>query len=76
MSSMLNIQDPIRNALRQLVSEKRIWAWDAIKLHHHGTTQWIVVLMHESGEYKPGRCPPPYTADEVNDLIGMLWTTS
>lgn len=69
----MNIQDPIRNALRQLVREKRIWAWDAMTMHHEGATRWIVVLMHESGEYKPGRCPEPYSTDDVNNFIGMMW---
>jgi hypothetical protein len=62
---MLGIQDPIRNALRELVREKRIWAWNA-RATPEGTDEWTVVLMS-------GRTPKPFSTDAVNKLIAMHW---
>jgi hypothetical protein len=63
---MIGVEDPIRNALRELVRQKSIFAWNAMERAEDGTTQWTVVLMG-------GRTPKPYTTDEVNKLIGMFW---
>jgi hypothetical protein len=61
---MLNVQDPIRNALRDLVRAKRIWAWNARETP--AETEWTVVLMD-------GRTPKPFSTDAVNKLIAMHW---
>jgi hypothetical protein len=61
---MLNVQDPIRCALRQLVTAKRIFAWNALELD--GEDRWTVVL-------NDGHCPKPYSTDGVNKLIGLFW---
>lgn len=57
------IQDPIRNALRELVREKRITGWSPRYDEITGETTWTVI---------PGR-GTPYTTDEVNSLIAMFW---
>jgi hypothetical protein len=62
---ILGIQDPIRNALRDLVREKRLRGWAPIKTGDE-ETRWTVVL-------PDGTTPPPYTTEGVNDLIGMFW---
>jgi hypothetical protein len=40
----LNVQDPIRNALRDLVRSRTIWAWNA-RERPNQTTEWTVVLV-------------------------------
>jgi hypothetical protein len=61
---MLGVQDPIRNALRDLVRNKAIHAWNA-RQQHDGTTEWTVVLME-------GRTVL-YDTDAINTLIAMFW---
>jgi hypothetical protein len=53
------VHDPIRDALRQLVREKRIDGWQQIT-----RDRWVVA--------GPG-WTAQYTTDEVNDLIAMFW---
>jgi hypothetical protein len=61
---MLGTQDPIRNALRDLVRQRRIWAWNA-RPTHHGTDEWTVVTTEHRATL--------YTTDAVNKLIAMHW---
>lgn len=60
---MLNVQDPIRCALRELVRAKRIWAWNARETP--GETEWTVVLNDGPALL--------YSSDAVNKLVGMHW---
>jgi hypothetical protein len=62
---MLGAQDPIRNALRDLVRTRRIWAWNA-RPTLHGTDEWTVVTNGHHAQL--------YTTDAVNKLIAMHWT--
>ena len=61
---MLGAQDPIRNALRDLVRSKSIFAWNARQCPD-GSTEWTV-----SWPDGPTRL---YDTDGVNGLIGMFW---
>jgi hypothetical protein len=61
---VLGVQDPIRNALRELVSTRRIWAWNA-RPTHAGTDEWTVV----TNEHRTTL----YSTDAVNKLIAMHW---
>jgi hypothetical protein len=60
----LNVQDPIRNALRDLVRSKTIWAWNA-RERPNLTTEWTVVLVDGPTLI--------YDTDGVNKLIAMYW---
>lgn len=62
---MLVIQDPIRNALRQLVSDKVIFAWNAMEDCRTGFTEWTVVNAFGGAQN--------YSTDGVNKLISMHW---
>jgi hypothetical protein len=61
----LNVQDPIRNALRDLVRSKTIWAWNA-RERPNQTTEWTVTL-------PDGGPTTLYDTDGVNKLIAMYW---
>jgi hypothetical protein len=61
---MLGVQDPIRNALRDLVREKRIWAWNAREARDGA--EWTVVRMDGGVSL--------YSTDGVNKLVGMFWS--
>jgi hypothetical protein len=61
----LNVQDPIRNALRQLVRDKTIWAWNARECPRTDATEWTVVLVDGPTLI--------YSTDGVNKLIAMYW---
>jgi len=58
------VQDPIRNALRELVRAKILNGWCAFG-NEDGTTTYLVVPT----DGKSGM----YSADAVNGLIGMYW---
>ncbi len=58
----LNVQDPLRNALRGLVSAGHISGWCEIN------GLWTVTL--------PDGPTTTYTASGVNDLIGMFWSVT
>jgi hypothetical protein len=60
----LNVQDPIRNALRDLVRAKTIWAWNA-RERPDSCTEWTVVLVDGPTLI--------YSTDGVNKLIAMFW---
>lgn len=64
---MMNLQDPIRNALRDLVRSKRVTGWCAMATS--AGLRWTVSYHGDYGLITP----PPFTTDEVNDLIGQLW---
>jgi hypothetical protein len=66
---MLNVQDPIRNALRDLVRAKRIFAWSVREAPYGAgwsVAEWTVVRMDGGTTI--------YTTDSVNRLIGMFWS--
>jgi hypothetical protein len=60
---MLGTQDPIRNALRDLVRKRRIWAWN-VRPTHHGDDEWTVVTTEHRATL--------YSTDAVNKLIHAL----
>ncbi|MBA3688437.1 MAG: hypothetical protein H0W81_06385 [Chloroflexi bacterium] len=63
------IHDPIRDALRQLVREKRIYAWNVTTLRTDsdadGPAHWAWTVCLENG------ATTVYTSDQVIDLLGM-----
>jgi hypothetical protein len=61
---VIPVQDPIRNALRQLVREKQIDGWSVRQDEREGSI-WTVNHT-EIGTVT-------YTTDEVNGLIAMFW---
>jgi hypothetical protein len=60
---VIGVQDPIRNALRELVRDKTIWAWNARETPRE--TEWTVVLVDGPTLI--------YSTDAVNKLIAMYW---
>jgi hypothetical protein len=64
---VIGAQDPIRNALRELVRTKQIWAWNARETPDE--TEWTVVLID-------GHTAARYTTDAVNKLIAMFWAVA
>jgi hypothetical protein len=63
---VIGAQDPIRNALRELVRSDRIWAWNARE--DPSGTEWTVVRAD-------GRTSL-YSTDAVNKLISMFWSAA
>ncbi len=57
------IHDPVRDALRQLVRERRIFAWNVARGSINPDYRWTVCL--EAGPVTL------YTSDQIIDLLGM-----
>jgi hypothetical protein len=60
------LEDPIRNALRQLVREKRIPGWSVTRPPGGGEPMWNILHPLADGIR-------PLTSDEANSVIGMIW---